>query len=434
MGLLAEIIDLFKNLKSDKEAIKSYITMSTPKRKSLSRSSLEGTLNFPILTSSLLTVEDASLIAKSLERNYSSFVLTTITMCPTFATTSNSPTGFEYIKQLHQNIDMSDSINVIDDIIKPMGEAYDYAQYLEENCIDYTVSVESYSGNTLIAVEHLNAKYSPVNNDNKKYNYTIEDVTNASIINHRTNRIVTESDTDDDDDIKKHRKGNRSFYAGKYINNEYKKVNELVPTLIQVRVFPTSLTGDKKYAPIDMVIGIKGTLHPIPSNEMLLNLSRGLVNDDAFFNYMRWTTGEISFFKDFVLNIDSLKLDASDDSNRISPWWSMLKRRKALARIKGNYLPNKILPNATIVITEEEVSLLREKYGYDLNNKDYILKLMKAYFLIGFVIVDPSLQRAKFLFDGRHEFETYTYATLKREQSGDDQKFKEMINLLGRRM
>ena len=267
----------------------------------------------------------------------------------------------------------------------------------------------------------MNASYAPVNQYNKKYNYTIEDVTNSSIINHRTS-YVTEA------------KGDKNKISNRYVDNEYKKINELVPTLIQVRVFPVSRDGEEKYAPIDMIIGVKGTLHPIPSNEMLLNLSRGLVNDDTFFNFMRWTTGEISFFKDFVLAMDTLKTDASNDSNKVSPWWSMLKRRKALARIKGNILPNKILPNATIVITEEEVLMLKERYGYDLNNREYIFKLMRAYFLIAFVIVDPSLQRARFLFDGKYEFETYTYETLKREQSGDDQKFKEMINLLGRRM
>lgn len=425
MGMLSEVLDILKGLSANKEYISQYLVNPKPRQKSLSRSSLDGTLNFPILASSLLSVEDASLIAKSLERNFSSFVLTTITMNPCFDV-NRSPSGIDYIKQIHQNIDAPTDVDIGRDVVSPivtLAGMSEYVNYLEDNCIDYSMCVESYNGNVLIAVEHLNATYSPVNQHNKKYNYTIDEVTNPAIINHRT-KYVTEAKGDK----------SRGGVTNKYVDNEYKKVNELVPTLIQVRVYPTAKNSDKKYAPIDMVIGIKGTLHPIPSNEMLLNLSRGLVNDDTFFNFLRWTTGEISFFKDFLLAMDTLKMDASNDSNKVSPWWSMLKRRKALARIKGNILPNKILPNATIVITEEEVTLLKEKYGYDLNNRDYIFKLMKAYFLIAFVIVDPSLQRARFLFDGRYEFETYTYATLKKEQSGDDQKFKEMINLLGRRM
>ena len=218
------------------------------------------------------------------------------------------------------------------------------------------------------------------------------------------------------------------------MDNDYKKANELVPTLIHIRIFPVDKISDTELDPIDFVLGVKATLHPISSEEMVVNIVRGIKNDDKIFNFIRWTTGEIKFFKDFVFAMNDLKLDAVNTSSKASRWWTMLKRRKALARIKNVIMPNKLLPNATIVITQEEVDILREQYGYNLANTNLIVKLMNAYFLIAFVIVDPALQRVKFLFDGKNEFDTLTYATLAREATTNDKQFKEMVNMLGRRI
>ena len=167
---------------------------------------------------------------------------------------------------------------------------------------------------------------------------------------------------------------------------------------------------------------------------MITNIARGIKNENKFFNFIRWTTGEISFFKDFVLSMNELKIDAINTGSKSSRWWTMLKRRKALAKIKNRILPDRLLPNSTIVITQETADTLRNQYGYDLSDSRLAYKLMENYFLIAFVIVDPALQRVKFLFDGKNEFEVQTYATLSREATTNDKQFKEMLNMLGRRL
>ena len=85
-------------------------------------------------------------------------------------------------------------------------------------------------------------------------------------------------------------------------------------------------------------------------------------------------------------------------------------------------------------LTQEELEIMRDQYGYNLTNSQLVDKLMKAYFLIAFVIVDPALQRVKFLFDGKSDYDTLTYATLAREATTNDKQFKEMVNMLGRRI
>ena len=129
-----------------------------------------------------------------------------------------------------------------------------------------------------------------------------------------------------------------------------------------------------------------------------------------------------------------MKIDATNDGAKASRWWSMLKRRRSLAKMKNRFSKDKLLPNATLVLTQEEVNSIRESYGYDLNKPSMAYELMHNYFLMVFVIVDPALQRVKFLFDGRNEFETLTYATLSREATTNDKQFKEMINMMSRRI
>lgn len=218
------------------------------------------------------------------------------------------------------------------------------------------------------------------------------------------------------------------------VSSDYKKANELVPTLLHMRIYPVDSHTKTELPPIDFVLGIKATLHPVTSEEMIINIARGIKNEDKFFNFIRWTTGEISFFKDFVLSLNEIKIDAINTSSKASRWWTVLKRRRGAAKIKNAVSSNRLLPNATIVITQEEADILRDQYGYNLEKPTIAYKLIENYFLISFVIVDPALQRVKFLFDGKNEFEVMTFASLARENTVDDRKFKDMMNMLGRRI
>lgn len=476
MSAFKDILDTIQSL--DGEMVQ-YI-LHGKRQRSLSKSAQEGILNFPVLISDSLTIEDASLISKALEKEFASFTLTVMTMNP-YLYTSGAPNASNYIKQFHQNIDVkADSTDIANVVTSFMNEA---ATLLG---VDYdTISV----ANEQIAYHiYEGVNHSGMNKENMKFNYSVTEIADPRIINTFNRKaIVLEADngkgkgkggngkprttsqtysasgdmniTNSGDvtysgDITV-RGGLDSREVGKAIgktagrattnigqsrdvkmmmDNDYKKANELVPTLIHIRIFPVDKTNDVDLQPIDFVLGVKATLHPIPSEEMIVNIVRGIKNDDGVFNFVRWTTGEIKFFKDFVLTVNDLKIDAINTSSKASRWWTMLKRRKNLARIKNNILPQRLLPNATIVITQEEVDILKEQYGYNLTNAALVDKLMKAYYLIAFVIVDPALQRVKFLFDGKSEYDTLTYATLAREATTNDKQFKEMVNMLGRRL
>ncbi len=466
MSTFKDILDTIKSMEGD---VVDHIVCGR-RNQSLSKQSKEGIMNFPVLVSDTLSIEDASLVSKALEKEFASFTLVCMTMNPTLTVHNNaSASAADYVNRFHQNIDVkaapSDLLNTI-------------TSFSTEALNKFDIAYESVEGMEQFMLYHIyeNVNYYKLNKENAKFSYTIEEVTESQILNDLYKRRITtlrptlENGANGGGgnnnarqgrpiDINLHNDMNLNIderemgraignqvargnvtVAGRdarqlnhMIDNDVKKANELVPTLLHMRIYPMDKDGNQA-PPIDFVLGIKATLHPISSDEMVVNICRGIKNESTFFNFIRWTTGEIRFFKDFVFAMNELKLDAINSGEGASKWWSMLKRRKAIAKIKNVILPNKMLPNATIVVTQDEVNTIKDVYGYDLNNMSLVNKLMSNYFLIGFVIVDPALQRVKFLFDGSTQYETLTYATLARESSTNDKQFKEMLNMLGRRM
>ena len=432
MSAIKDIIDTLKDVKGE---FIPYI--NTGKNiGSLSKFNQSSVLNFPVIVSNTLSLEDATLIAKALEKEFASFVLTFTTMNSQYVTDPDKNNALDYIKKFHQNMDTRmDSSDITNFISDKVNESFDYTvvESSEENgpCVTYRV----YEGVNDRAINELNVKYG----------YTAESVINETPLNNLGKRSIVREAGGDVRDIA--RKNNATIYDttknGLYkdvkflMDNDVKKANELVPTLLHIRIFPRMKGSGNMIVPtetMEFVLGIKATLHPVDTEEMVTNVARGIKNENIFFNFLRWTTGEIKFFKDFLLSINELKIDATNDGAKASRWWSMLKRRRSLAKMKNRFSKDKLLPNATLVLTQEEVNSIRESYGYDLNKPSMAYELMHNYFLMVFVIVDPALQRVKFLFDGRNEFETLTYATLSREATTNDKQFKEMINMMSRRI
>jgi uncharacterized membrane protein YgcG len=214
------------------------------------------------------------------------------------------------------------------------------------------------------------------------------------------------------------------------LDNDVKKSNELVPTMLGFRVH---FKNGENVVPLDFIIGIKTVAHPVSADEIIKNLSKGLKEKNTFFNFIRWTTGEIKFLKDFILNIDGIKDDVLEKSGKGSQWWLALKRRKNIAKFRATLMMKKqILPNATIVVSTEEVTYLKNEYGVDLFNPRTVKELMDYYFLLGFVILDPSTELAYFMFDGYSGYQTFSYEALERENQNTAKELKNIMTVLGK--
>ena len=213
-------------------------------------------------------------------------------------------------------------------------------------------------------------------------------------------------------------------------DNDVKKANELMPTLLHLKTFFKD-SNDSLNA-VDYMIGVKVVIHTVNSNVMMDNLVKGLKRGKAFFNVMKLTTGEMAFFKDFVFAVSRIKDDVTSKFKG-NPWFNSLIRRRKYSRIlKGFNLKSQLVPNTTIVISMDEVEQIKMEHDIDVMNVDIAYEIMNQLFLLGFVVVDSSIQTAHFLFDGQRHFQEYSYNALERENSNSAKEVQNIMKVLGR--
>ena len=85
-------------------------------------------------------------------------------------------------------------------------------------------------------------------------------------------------------------------------------------------------------------------------------------------------------------------------------------------------------PITSLVISQEEVEYLKKYSNMDLEKINTARVILNGYNLMRIVIVDDSLEIAKFLEDNEGIFETLTYDALAKEDKNGD--YKKIVNLM----
>lgn len=470
MGEFRDMLDAMKDLKN--EVHKGFASIGGyGKRRSIAASATDGTCYFPVVVDDSIPLEDALIVARALERKYATFVLTTLTMDPYMQIDSEDTiNAAEYVRKFHQNMRVKSSTKPDIDITS-IGEGLNaFESVCDKYGIDYSVVEEDAM---ITAWNIYNKVASSVADKNaSKWNFTIEEVTTPSIVNdigkirpvyeaknNRSNtrpaavapnitnnnysspvniapaRINNPVDARTTVNITQAQKRGRSDLRqiNHLMDTDFKKANDLVPTMLHIRVYPVSAGDGELPEPIDFVLGVKATLHSVTADAMAENLAKGVNGDNHFFEFIKWYTGETRFFKDFVFAIDQQKSDAVSASNKNRGWFIASKRRKALSKIQSKISKNPMTPIMTVVTSKDTLETLAKVYGFDLEASPMLLdKIMSTYFLLGFVIVNPATNRVDFQFDGFDRPETVTLNTLQKEETRDDKKFKDMMRMMGR--
>lgn len=482
MGILKDISTALK----DAVDLAKEVNISPGKGASLSKLSSQATLQFPIITSRSIDIDTAQSVSKALERQYATFVQIVISLNP-YLDLQKDKNMSGYLKKIHQNspsmLDLVEScmnlytdetiatsllfslnegasgeivhsnkkqlFNIetclnkvaVNDLYKPKTITMGLAEsnlfhYCKENNVILEADVpevDSASGKVEDLDERRFAhqvKMDKANFANKVANDE-QRLRDGALRAEREERLANQRLAMDrakmQNDIEKMETEYRSKAQVKLADNDVKKSNELVPTTLSLTMHVKD--GSNFGGANNFIIGVKGLLHPVQSNEMVSNLLNGFKSGSKFFNFLRWTTGEIAFLKDLVLNIDGIKEDVVKKHSGGSHWWTTLKRRKTLAKIKNLTSKNKIIPNASIVCSMEEVVELKEAYGLDVMDPKHVRKLMDQYFLLGFVIVDTSQELCYFMFDGESNFQAVSFRGLEKENNSKND-FKEIYKMI----
>ena len=214
-------------------------------------------------------------------------------------------------------------------------------------------------------------------------------------------------------------------------DNDVKKMNEMVPTLMIVRFYNVATKSQNEF-----IIGVKSKCIKTNADEIFKKIYNNNKDGKGLVNLIRATTGEIKFVKDLLLGLDQTKADVMSMNKKGSneDIWHILQVRAQNA--KGYLRQNRTnyaSAITTVVITQEDADYLYKQMNIDVNNPKIAMQFMKAYNLLGFAIVDDTTESAKFLWDdGDLKFEELSYTMMEREDR--DSSYKNVVNLLAKKI
>ena len=423
MGMIDEITGLMRKgpeLASQFDSIKFN-------RKSVASGANDATFQFPVLISNTIPIDMASTIARTMERVYVGFTQQWLSLNPTIDITLDRNI-LQYLKKFHQNVTVESAVAelmVKENEVSEFMEKVDDDDYVLFTNKDQTFGVlfnradrptmtmleshkefikEFLSDFDLSKIPHVGDRVITEANEP-----TSGDVASA-IIN---NRLREKEDMKNDRNIK-----NTNMMRAPQINDrEVKKANDMMPYAMQVRLM--AVNDKKEFVQfMDFVLGVKTILHPVDSDDVLENIGRVMQNRSPMFKFLKWTTGEISLFKNLILNLDDIKSDVINKSSGKSPWFNKLKRLKERkVGVHDVTVPHALIPNSTLVITSYEADYLRRHSAIDVTNAKTARRLIDSLFLMAFIVVDEGTGTVDILYDGKSNYQTYALETLEREVS-----------------
>lgn len=217
---------------------------------------------------------------------------------------------------------------------------------------------------------------------------------------------------------------------------DVKKANELIPTMIVLRYQVGDPNADPSktnlYISDEFVAGVKSRLIPCSSQDIvdrIINYNKSQPNMKGL---IKATTGETKFAKDFLASIQDAKIQAKKDSklSKTNSIWRSLQARSNRSKLNRlTRMQNGSAAISTLVITQQEVDMVKDEYNIDMNNPKVAIDFMDAYNLMALVIVDEPLEVAHFIYDGDAYFEDLSFSALQRE---NDKSYKQVIDLLNK--
>lgn len=445
------IQDFPKNLKKsidsgDRKKLAKTKDNKVASATSIARASAGLIFTYPVLCSSSLGIKSCTMVSKALERR--NVTMLQILLAANQRTNQNI---MDYLKDFHTNLDF-DKMS-LEDFVDVITESGTYAKM---------ISKPEY----LLEMMPLREKNVALEDFRENTNYFFEEDVNENYIgrfkllkrNGYDTIIEADSNTDSDDDKKKNQTQTKdkafktinvsgrdytydsdaddvnkmtspNIDSNRLLSSEIKKANEMVPTLMLINTIDPS-TG----ANMQSVVGVKSRMISVPSGEVVGRILANYQDSNNLLKFIKLTTRETSFIKDFLLAVDNAKLDAINNSKKGSATalFNALERRSQNGKIRKMAKTEKQFAKAiaTLVISQEDVEDLKKMNGIDVESIRIIKPIMEKLNLLYFVIIDESSESIKILIDGSDDYEVYPFSALEKENKDDT--YKKVINLMAK--
>lgn len=341
-------------------------------------------LTFPVLVDESVSLNTAQILTRAIEGK-ALVMLQLLFSAISVQSLKDDETAFDVIGKIHKNLNSDD----IEDYIQRMetmatNESYEALDHLMKTIREENIAIDTYT---------FNESY-PAPIDEDANNKSMNDVKNRT-----TGGFIA--------DIK---------------DTDIKKVNNMMPSVLVVK-----LHNKNSQITTNVAVGVKAKIQYVPQDEVIYRISSKNKDKNMLFNFIRSTTREISFLKDFLFALDKAKLDAIKIQKSSNSVWKILERRAVRNRVRMFNNDGGYGGIVSLVISADTLATLNKEYDFKASISE-VENIISQYNLLAFFVADDVNERATYLFDdASHQFTTVSYTALEKTDSKD---YKKIINLL----
>ena len=382
---------------------------------SLTKLAKDSIFQFPVIISASIDNDEIFVMAKSFERSYASMMVSVISMSSYIDLNKYGKEDYlvNFLRRFHSNTNIggniiaSESISISDANILP-----------QENVVGVNVAALWDSVYESVDNTSINDMYRPFKRTTRILEDALEAGTfaktitigNTSIDNADTIAKIGQKNVVNNEE--KPIRNSKSDKFNQVVKSDY--MTDMAPTMINVTVVADA-TGKGATWTQSVVLGIKAMVRMVKSGVMVNNMMDAF-KDRGLFKWLSWTKGEIST-AELIFGAGKAMQDGYA-AGKGDNWLKLLRERK-MAQGINKILGKRLLPNASIVITESEALAIKEATGVDPHNPADVQKMMNRYFLLAFGIYDTENKLLDVIYDGESQFSTESIRELAAKNKKD---------------
>ena len=381
--------------------------------KSITERARKSIFVYPVLFSSGMSDLDIDFdVSKFLELQYGIFTLLTVGLNPAVSNgtigeylnsiSAESIEGVEYSFKSYDPNQVNSWYNMFSEENKDFFEEYKYVNGLESknNKRNIFTDINKLRDDVDDISEDMNTLY-----DNQKELQRAQNATAKRVEN-------LEGDKKEFNSMDAFDTENDVFASEVKADAMIKKLSDAAPTMIELKLKLKGYESDFK-----IPIALKANPHFLRSDELAALFDSAIEDKRLLTRIVKLTSGEISFFKDFLFNIDRIKRDQKlYESFGQHPWYQQFMARKEKNRVKRLGLiisslagkgkeivsaTSNYLPTASIVLTVDELERSSKmKYGFLMKNERILWSILNHLGLLCIGIYDPRREVFAFYFNG----------------------------------
>lgn len=369
---------------------------------SLTKLAKDSIFQFPVIISASIDNDEIFVMAKSLERSYASMMVSVISLSNYVDLTKYGKEDYliNFLRRFHSNTNIGGNIIASESI--SISEANILPQ---ENVVGVNIASLWDSVYESVDNENINDMYRPYNRTKRILENALEAGMTVKIGDVTINNADAISKLGDKNTAYTDKDGNTKAIRGgankpnQVVKSDY--MTDMAPTMINVTVVADA-TGKGATWTQSVVIGIKAMVRMVKSGVMINNMMDAF-KDRGLFKWLSWTKGEIST-AELIFGAGKAMQDGYA-AGKGDNWLKTLRERKMMQGV-NKLLGKRLLPNASIIITESEAIAIHDALGIDVHNPADVKKMMNRYFLLAFGIYDTENKLLDIMYDGESQFST----------------------------